>query len=782
MRHRIDVVGVVQGVGFRPHVARLALRLGLAGWVRNTDQGVRIEVQGAERALDRFAASLVADAPRLARVDHADVALIATMPSSEFLIEASDAQLGDRQHGGSATVAADTATCRACLTEMNDPTNRRYRHAFITCTDCGPRWTIITGMPYDRPRTTMDGFDMCAACASEYHDPTSRRYHAQPIACSDCGPRLSLWPAPTHAAVRGDDKVVGATQRDLDAGRIVAVKGLGGFHLVVDATNDASVERLRARKQRPDKPFAIMVKDLCAARELAEISLAEAAALCSPARPIVLMKAHRHRPHLVSQHVAPGSPLIGIMLPYSPLHHLLFEPFGEGDTRTLRALVVTSANAAGEPIIHNDDHARRALVDLADVVCTHDRPIAVPCDDSVVRIIDGSESPVRRSRGYAPLPVALPFEVEPVLAMGGDLKNTCCVAAGRRALLSQHLGDMDSVATQTAFEVAARGLSTLHAIEPHVVVADRHPGYRSRALAERFELSGILASHHHAHLAALLAEHGVAPDVDVIGFLFDGAGWGDDDTLWGGEMLVGSYGGAARMGHLLPIRLPGGDAAVKSPWRMALAYLAAAQVDSRLLAPRLFADPVEVGVVEHQLATGFNSPRTSSMGRLIDAVASILDVRHSISHEAQAAIELESLASSADRAAAGLSFAMARDVGSATTRVDARPLIRSLVEQLRSGASTASLARGFHEAIVALIVALALRSRNDNPALTTVGLSGGVFQNELLASGAARRLRDNGFRVLTHRLVPPNDGGLSLGQAAIAGFRLAQTNSAKGSR
>ena len=771
VRRGIDVVGVVQGVGFRPYVTRLAHTWGLSGWVQNTGDGVRIEVQGHEPDLERFRAELVAQAPPLARIEQTRCETLAPTSDIGFLIRPS------LDHTASqAVVPPDTATCDECLTEMWDPRNRRYRHPFITCTNCGPRWTIVTGLPYDRPRTTMADFVMCDACADEYCDPKDRRHHAQPIACHDCGPVLhrvegtkNVVATSDIAAPNSSDEIVAATQNDLAAGQIVALKGLGGFHLVADATNDRAVARLRRKKSRPDKPFAIMVKDLATAREIAEVSDEEADLLCSPARPIVLLRAKRSDRFAVSMLVAPHSPVVGVMLPYTPVHHLLFEATPGHDSPVPSVLVMTSGNIAGEPIVHLDHEAFDTLAPLADTFCTHNRPIAVPCDDSVVKIIDGHESPVRRSRGYAPLSIRLPFDVPPLLAMGGDLKNTCCVASGDRAILSQHLGDMGSFATHKVFEQTSEALAALHGIEPEVVVADRHPGYHTTVLARRHHLDMISVGHHHAHLASVMAEHGIAPATTIMGFTFDGTGWGDDDTLWGGELLVGSYAHVERRAHLAPVCLPGGEAAVRNPWRMALAYLAAANVDAAGLAPSKQSSPEEHRVVEHQISTGLMSPATSSMGRLFDAVASLLDIRHTISHEAQAAIELEVAASQSPTAAEGMTFDLDSNLGPGV--IDPRPVIRAIASQLRSGVSAPSLAAGFHDAVATCIVTLAIRQRAADDDLTIVGLTGGVFQNDYLTRRVSHQLRDNGFDVLTHRLVPANDGGLALGQAAVAGYR-----------
>ena len=760
VRQRVRVVGVVQGVGFRPHVARLAETLRLAGWVGNDGDGVTIEVQGPPAVVAEFERRVVAEIPPLARVEATSVMSIALETGSGFRINQSEPG-----PPGRVGVPPDTATCDPCLADMRDINNRRYRHPFITCTDCGPRWTIITGLPYDRPRTTMATFELCARCNREYRDPADRRYHAQPIACHDCGPALSrIAGAPSITQSTSSDEVLHATQMDLAAGRIIALKGIGGFHLVVDATNDRSVALLRRRKRRADKPFAVMVRDLDAARSLAHVSDAEAETLSSPARPIVLL---RSRQVVVSPLVAQSSPLIGIVLPYSPVHHLLFDRVPGRLAPVPQVLVMTSANIAGDPIEHEDHDAIEKLSRLADVFCTHNRPIAVPCDDSVVRVVDGADSPIRRSRGYAPLALRLPFSVPPLLALGGDLKNTCTIAAGTRAVVSQHLGDMDSYAAQNALSASAAALGALHGIEPTILVADRHPSYRTAEIARRSELEVMKVGHHHAHLAALMAENCLARDDRVVGFLFDGSGWGDDETLWGGEMLVGGYDSVERRAHLMPVRLPGGEAAIRSPWRTALSHLKTCGIEAAGLAPSQQSDELELSIVQHQIATGLHSPWTSGMGRLFDTVASLLDVRHTISYEAQAALDLEVLASTAAGAGRAMQFSIEE-----SGVIDPTPVIAALASGVQSDEDAAGLALSFHLAVADVIVRLAVLARDEAQELSVVGLSGGVFQNDLLTSAAFAGLTAAGFEVLTHQVVPANDGGLSLGQAVIAGCRL----------
>ncbi|MGI9602417.1 MAG: carbamoyltransferase HypF, partial [Acidimicrobiales bacterium] len=669
-------------------------------------------------------------------------------------------------------IPPDTATCDDCVAEVLDPTNRRFRHAFTTCTACGPRFTIIGALPYDRPHTTMREFALCAACAAEYSDPRDRRHHAQPIACHRCGPQLQH--ERFGQVTTGTDDVLAAVQADVDAGLIVAIKGLGGYHLAVDATSDEAVNRLRRRKDRADKPFAVMVADLDAARRMAHINDAEASALRSPAHPIVLLRARAAGG--VSPFVAPGNPLIGVLLPYTPFHHLLFGRVPGADIRPPSAVVMTSGNVSEEPICFDDDDARRRLAPIADSFCTHNRPIHTPCDDSVIRLVDGSELPIRRSRGHAPLPVGLPGAVVPTLAVGGEIKNTFAVAAGSDAWLSQHLGDMSNHETLTAFESSVARLTDLYRVDTQRLAVDAHPGYHTRRWATEYadrlaatttaDVELVEVQHHHAHLASLMAEHGHDGRRPVIGFVFDGTGYGTDHTMWGGEVLVGDYAAVDRWGHLGGVLLPGGDSAVHNPCRTALAHLRASDIDwSETLAPVLACDETERRILHQQLTRSTNCVTSSSMGRLFDAVASLLGLRHRITYEAQAAIDLEFLADRAVPTSFRVDFAL-HDDGS----IDPAPVLRGLVRGLESGVDRAALAYAFHQAVADVIGRCAERIR-DEQSLHVAGLTGGVFQNVLLTRLAGERLRQLGFEVLTHRVVPPNDGGLALGQVMVAAHR-----------
>ena len=757
------MTGVVQGVGFRPFVHRLAADLGLHGTVGNDDAGVVIDVEGDEDRLVALHARLQADAPPLARIDSITVTPARTTGAmAGFAIHASSTG-----GGGRTLIPPDVGVCAACRAEVADPTNRRFRHPFANCTDCGPRYTVVRDLPYDRRATTMAGFPLCAACASEYADPADRRHHAQPVSCPDCGPQISFDDG-RGPAVTGTDAALAAVQATLAADGTVAVKGLGGYHLVCDATSEAAVARLRRRKGRGDKPFAVLVADLTAARELADLGAEEVEALSSPARPIVL--AHRRRDAALAEAVAPGIPLVGLLQAYTPLHLLLFEPVPGQTVVPPRFLVATSGNRADEPICFEDDEARVRLAPLVDAFCSHDRPIAAPCDDSVVRVVDGRVQPVRRARGHAPLPVALPVEVVPTLAVGGELKNTFCVASGRHAWVSPHLGDMANAETLEAFARGVETFSRMLGVTPVVVAADGHPGYLSRRWAmERFGGVVVEVQHHHAHVAALMVENGLGDDDRVIGVAFDGTGHGRaaDGTVqaWGGELLLAGYDGAERVGHLRPLPLPGGDGAVRNPCRVALAWLHALRIDAGSEVPSVAAcDETERAVVHHQVDRGLGCVSTTSVGRLFDVVASLLGVRQRAGYEAQAAMELEARAERGRAGAARLTFSLGDD-----GVIDPTPLLAALVTAASaSRPAVDDLALAFHQALADVVAASVSRVAAGRGRLP-VALTGGVFQNAIVTTLTRRRLEDEGHVVLTHRLVPPNDGGLSLGQAVVAG-------------
>ena len=744
-RRRMIVRGIVQGVGFRPFVAKLARDLGLSGHCGNDDSCVFIEIEGPSATIAAFATRLRTDAPPLSVIVDIHTDIVAAQGDTSF-------DIVDSRHRADARtlISPDVATCADCVREFNDPTDRRYLHPFINCTNCGPRFTVITDLPYDRPATTMAPFPMCAQCLIEYHMPSNRRYHAQPISCHACGPRIYFEQAGRQEF--GDDVVMGRVYDALDAGRIVAVKGLGGFHLVCDAANSAAVARLRFRKRRPDKPFALMAADLEAVREICGVSDIDEQLLVGAAHPIVLMK--RRSTTLVATEVAPGVDEFGVMLPYTPLHHLLFR----GGPRLL---VMTSGNASDEPLCFDNDDARQRLGTIADAFLLHDRKIAVPCEDSVLTVTDGAVLPIRRSRGYAPLPVLLPEPGPVVLAVGAEVKNTFCLTRENYAFCSAHLGDMGSLESQRAFESSVAQLTTLHRVTPQLLVADDHPGYSTRHWAQRHsDASGIelrTVQHHHAHVASLLAEHGRL-GTKVLGIAFDGTGYGCDRTVWGGELLqVGpDVRDAVRVGHLQPFWLPGGDAAVRNPARVAAALLhEAGLIDIDDLPCTAALESVERRLVASQLREGTACARTTSVGRLFDGVSSLLGVCHRASYEAQAAIELEALARTAGSAAP-----LRMTIDGNEIRFDS--LLADVIGEMREGRPIAELALGFHYALADATAELV--RRHD---VSTVGLTGGVFQNRLLLRLLRKNLQDSGFEVLTHEKVPPNDGGLSLGQAVI---------------
>lgn len=770
VRQRLTVTGVVQGVGFRPFVHRLANELGLAGFVGNDCGAVFIEAQGERPQVAEFVRRLAADAPPLARLTAVTSTDLMTDPAcgGQFRIVAS-APTGI----GKTPISPDIAVCDDCVAELFDPGNRRYRHPFVTCTNCGPRFTIIRELPYDRPATTMAGFPMCDRCAAEYHDPADRRFHAQPIACPECGP--ALWFSAGTRRVTGSDPAVAAAQRALATGAVVAIKGIGGYHLACAVQDETAVGALRARKARGAKPFAMLVRDLDVARRYAHLDATEATVLTSPARPIVLLRRRRDAP--VAEAVAPGHPLLGLMLPYSPLHHLLLTevPGGPGAEAAPEALVLTSANRSDEPICFTDADVEARLPELCDAILDHDRPIHVPCDDSVVRVVtddaEGSELPLRRSRGYAPLPIDLNLDgridarrAPGVLAVGGELKNTFCLTDGALAYLSGHIGDMATWETLRAFERAVGQLSEIRGT-PTRFAADLHPGYHTRNWAERHGGGGRpldLIQHHHAHVVSLLAEHGRIGE-PVVGVAFDGTGYGPDHTIWGGEILTLGPDSHrfARAAHLRPAPLPGGDSAIRNPWRAALSQLWIAGIDfGGDLAPVAAATPDELRLVRSQLETGAGCVPCSSVGRLFDAVASLLGVRHRVDYEGQAAIELEALAERADGPVPSLPLPV-RPNGV----IDPTTLIQTMVSALYAGTPPARLAAAFHRAIAAAVAKTV--SLVAGPT-RLVGLTGGVFQNVLLLRLCRELLQNNGFEVLSHHVVPPNDGGLALGQAVIS--------------
>jgi hydrogenase maturation protein HypF len=753
-RLHVCVRGVVQGVGFRPFVYTCAAALGLSGSVRNDTSGAIVEVEGEPAEIDHFVAQLRDRPPPLAVIESIETYDIPLAGGTGFTIADTS-----RSDGGRTLASPDVATCAECAAEQRDPSNRRYRHAFVNCTNCGPRFTIIAALPYDRAFTTMASFAMCADCEREYTDPGDRRFHAQPVCCPNCGPTLRYRDG-NGDRIHSDEALREARQLLRDGG-IVAVKGIGGYHLACDANDERAVSELRRRKRRGDKPFAVMVPDLSAARQIAHVNEPCARLLCGPQRPIVLMPRRRHA--RIADAVAPRNPDLGVMLAYTPLHALLFGLPGDDAGPTV--LVMTSGNLGGEPICYTDDDALERLSRLADGWLMHDRDILVPCDDSVVRVVDNVELPIRRSRGYAPLPIALPIPVPPAMAIGADLKNTMAVADGKYAWLSQHIGDMDDLATLSAFDAAQRHLQELTGVEPEVLVADSHPLYRSTAWAHRNAAGRPVRTvqHHHAHIAAVMAEHGMDGSQQVLGFAFDGTGYGPDAAVWGGEVLLANYKGYQRLAQLSYVPLAGGDVSVLRPYRMALAHLWAAGIAWEPDLPPVSACPAdELRVLRQQLETGVGCVPTSSMGRLFDAVAALTGVRQVVAYEAQAAIELEGLARGVEGEVSSYTFRIDRTGSPAL--IDPAPVVHAVVRDQRAGVPAAVIGARFHCAVADLIVAVATRDRD---ASQTVALSGGVFQNALLLGLALKRLRANGFNVITHRHVPPNDGGIALGQLLV---------------
>ncbi len=756
-RVRLHVTGVVQGVGFRPFVHRLAIQNTLGGWVRNASGDVEIELEGPTASLELFLERLEREAPPLARIERVEVEQQPPEGQTEFRILTSRAEPDQRQ-----PVSPDVAMCQTCEAELFDPANRRYRYPFITCTDCGPRYTVISAMPYDRERTSMAAFTQCDACLAEYHSPTDRRYHSETNSCAECGPQIwfSAVDRPSHTAY-GLDAIEHAA-RLLTDGRIIAIRGLGGFHLAVDATDPKAVARLRQRKRRDAKPLAVMVRTLAEAREVAAIQPDEARLLESLARPIVLLPPRSGTP--LAAEVHPGLDRVGIMLAYTPLHHLVLEAVG-------RPLVMTSGNVSEEPIATGNAEALVRLRGLADGFLLHDREIISRYDDSVERLVDGHPVFLRRARGYAPLPLDLPVASPvPLIAVGPHLKNTLTLVHGRRAYVSQHIGDLENLETLEHFRATFHRLSRLFEIDPQVAVRDLHPGYLSTRVAEELPCSRVMAiQHHHAHVAAVLAEHGRTEP--VIGVAYDGTGYGDDGKVWGAEILEADLLGYRRLGQLRYAPLPGGDRAVRAPWRTALGY---SSLDPATRAAFAMAfrgvDRAEITLAERQIERGINTPVASSMGRLFDAASAVLGLRRQVRYEGQAAMELEALAGG--RAGTELPYQL-EDDGRGGTVFDPLPLLVTLGTRRQQGVDPGSLAADFHATVSAATASMVLRAANTTSRRTVV-LSGGVFQNALLFRLVRAALTDAGLDVLAPRVLSPNDGAISYGQAAAAAAMLSR--------
>jgi len=754
-RRLIHVRGIVQGVGFRPFVYNLAHRLQLSGYVLNSSAGVVVEVEGSAPELDEFVTALRRDKPPLAHIEDVAVSVLDACGYAGFVIRESLDEAGQL-----VPVSPDIATCDDCRRDFRTAGNRRYGYPFTNCTNCGPRYTITRKIPYDRPFTTMACFAMCERCMREYEDPADRRFHAQPNACPDCGPSLTLAPA-DPAASRDSLTIIRAVRRLLRGGRIVAIKGLGGFHLACDPANDQAVRLLRERKKRSDKPFALMVPDVASAERFCVVSEDERALLVSPRRPIVIVRRRDDAP--LSAGLAPGNNTLGVMLPYTPLHYLLFADSLDAPPE-FPALVMTSGNLSEEPIVTGNREAAGRLHNIADAYLFHNRDIHTRVDDSVVRIFEGKERVLRRSRGYAPFPVNLHFPLAEILACGAELKNTFCLTKENHAFLSQHIGDLENYETLVFFQQTLERMKELFRIEPKAVAYDLHPMYLSTKLALAMEgLEKIGVQHHHAHVASCMAENGLREK--VIGVAFDGTGYGTDGKIWGGEFLLADYLGFERRAHLRYIPLAGGDTAVREPWRLALSYLidAFGPKLENLDVPLLRRIPEKkAAAVRAMIEHGINTVATSACGRLFDAVASIAGVRDEVNFEAQAAIELEMSA----LPEIDVRYAFELSQGD-PVEVDVRPAIREIVRDIQSGKSIGWISAAFHNTVAAIVIEVCRRLRNLE-GIRNVCLTGGTFQNIFLLERAVKGLRAEGFEVFLHAQVPPNDGGIALGQAVVA--------------
>jgi hydrogenase maturation protein HypF len=808
-RWRIDIEGTVQGVGFRPFIWRLASRLGISGLVFNHSDGVTVEAEGDIELLSAFFSRIQKELPPLAHINKIASAEIALKNDFGFKI----AQSTHRGFGSTA-ISPDIAPCQDCLRETTDPANRRFGYAFTNCTNCGPRYSIIEKLPYDRPSTTMKAFEMCPDCEHEYKSPSNRRFHAQPNACDECGPTLKFEGSNKQPGISNNRpsavlpsigtacdvlqvrlgrplsgclaserfleipeiKVFGDAQpieRAIEAiadDKIVAIKGIGGYHLACNAQSDTAVTRLRERKDRDEKPFAIMVGDIEIAKSICEISPDEQKLLASPQRPIVLLR--KKTGAAISKFVAPKNKNLGVMLPSTPLHHLLFKdaPATSSSCR-LTMLVMTSGNLSDEPIAFTDDEALHKLSNIADCFLTHNRTIHVRIDDSITRIMDEKPLVLRRARGYAPAPIRLPFEMPQIIAIGADLKNAICLAREHNAFLSQHLGDLENIEAQKSLEAVANHLCKILNVAPKAVVCDLHPDYFSTRLARTLaapDKTIITVAHHHAHIASCMAENGLA-NKPVIGIALDGTGFGMDETAWGGEILVADYEGFKRAAHFRQVKMPGGDTASKEPWRMALSYLDDACIASY---DRIFEGTTRENIrfVSGMLQKNINCPRTSSCGRLFDAVASIIGVKQINRFEGQAAMMLEQIANESERGR----YPFELHKNPEKIEIDFSKTIEAIWHETGKGLASGISSMRFHNTIIEALASACTVIADSRFSIRDFGvcLSGGCFQNAILAHGLKKRLVDEGFKVYTHSLVPPNDGGVALGQVAVAAHRI----------
>lgn len=741
----VTVRGAVQGVGFRPFVHRLATEIGLSGSVRNSTEGVVVEVEGVHTQLERFLDRLKAERPPLSLLQSVESAFLEPLGFKGFHILASDGS-GEK----TAVVLADAATCPDCLREINDPKNRRYRYPFTNCTNCGPRFSIIEAVPYDRRHTSMKKFRMCDACYAEYTDPTDRRFHAQPNACPECGPQLGFWDKDGHDLGQLDDALLAAEQAIRD-GKIVAVKGLGGFHLMADARNAGAVAELRRRKHREEKPLAVMFPDIASIKATCWTSCAERRLLASPQAPIVLLE--KRDASSIAKSVAPGNPYLGAMLPYTPLHHLLLSDLGF-------PVVATSGNLSDEPICIDEVEAAHRLKGIADHFLVHNRPIVRHVDDSIVRIILGRPMVLRRARGFAPMPVSGVGDVPKGIAVGGHLKNSVAISNGRQVFVSQHIGDLETPEAFGAFARVIDDLQQLLEVKPEVIAHDRHPDYFSTAWAKKAGGDHAPVQHHYAHILSCMAENNVRPP--ALGIAWDGTGYGDDATIWGGEFLRITETGFDRFAHFRQFPLPGGDSAAKEPRRSAIGILYEIFGDDAFslgeLAPIKSFTNSEIKVLRGMLSRGLNSPKTSSVGRLFDAVASLIGLRQVSSFEGQAAMQLEFIADHdvADR----YRFQITKSKAGPFI-IDTAQMFTAILADLNKGVGGPVISARFHNTLVAVIAAVAAKADEQQ-----VAISGGCFQNRLLTEGAVHRLVRDGFRAFWHQQVPPNDGGISLGQMA----------------
>ncbi len=746
-RFLIEVAGIVQGVGFRPYIFRLANRLQLSGFVNNNSDGISIEIEGNEDHLQKFIATLKFQPPPLAQIIRIDVQEISKKDETQFQILQSEAF-----QQRNTLISPDISTCEDCTHELLDPENRRYLYPFTNCTNCGPRYTIVSDIPYDRPKTSMSEFKMCKQCQQEYDDPGDRRFHAQPNACPDCGPSLKFI---------GKDQTINTNEPikklldALESGQIAAIKGIGGFHLVVDAKNNQAVHDLRTRKHRFEKPLALMVKDLKSVTQYVYVNEAERNQLSNLHRPIVLCR--KKEKNRLSPEISTDNDYFGVMLPYSPLHELIFH------TGSLDVLVMTSANISEEPICFENEECIKRMDRIADCYLLHDREIYIRCDDSVLQIWEEKPFFIRRSRGYSPRPIILSKKGQPVLAVGGHLKNTICLTKDNLAFLSQHIGDLENLKTLIAFENTIDHLQNLFEVEPKCVVHDLHPEYLStKWVQENAEIPAKSVQHHYAHVLSVMAEHRI--EDDIIGFALDGTGFGDDGAIWGGEILICNLHTFRRMAHFDYLPMPGGDKAILEPWRMAVSYFYKYFNDETELAQSFFSDRAEqIKIVSQAIEKKINSPATSSCGRLFDAVAAILGIRETVAYEGQAAIMLEALAIKASRDIPDIGkFEVIKNDNHYI--IDPNEILHKIVTQKKENKEVSGISCAFHNALIDVFTQIARIIRSET-GLKQVALSGGCFQNMFLLQGLQNKLKKKGFQVMTNMEVPVNDGGIALGQA-----------------